>query len=275
MTTAAEKGFSLIELTIAMGISTFVLAAIYVNHRYQTQSYVAQEHVSDMQQNLRAAMYVLSRDLRMAGYDPLVRDDKSNDGFDNDCDGLVDEAGELVGILEAKADYVKFNMNLYDGVDNDSDGDKDEPDEAGLLDLQHPFADLEPCGPNEVVAYALFTTGQGVRCLGRQTAGGTLQAVAENIDALDFVYLDEDGDVLDDGNGNATDDRDKIRSVQITMVARSRKEEGKIFEKSEFRNLQEKTVFQAPGDHFRRLSQKMEIRCRNLGIAQKFAEMQN
>ncbi len=239
MATEAEKGFSLIELTIAVGISTFVLAAIYMNHRYQTQSYVAQEHVSDMQQNLRAAMYVLSRDLRMAGYDPLVR-------------SRVDEPGKLIGILEAKADSVRFNMNLCDN--------------------------LEPCDYNEVF-YALFTD-KGVRYLNRQTAGGTLQAdklqaVAENIDALDFVYLDEDGDVLGDGNGNATDDRDKIRSVQITMVARSRKKESKIFEKSEFRNLQEKIVFNAPGDHFRRLSQKIEIRCRNLGIAQKLAEMQN
>jgi type IV pilus assembly protein PilW len=259
-----------------------VLSAIYITYSYQSKSYVAQEHISEMQQNLRAAMYMLSRDLRMAGYDPFPRHDKLNDGLDNDCDGgAPDEPGELIGILEADPDSITFNMSLYDGVDNDSDGDTDELDEAGEIDVALASeSGLEPCDKKEIISYSRFLSSSGSYCLGRKIGrpedkNEKYQPVAENIEALNFVYLDEDRNVIDDWKGSVSENRDQIRLIQVTMVARSRKEEAKIINHSEYKNLQGQVVFKSPGDHFRRLVKSVEIRCRNLGISQHFAAIQN
>jgi prepilin-type N-terminal cleavage/methylation domain-containing protein len=68
-----EKGFTLVEFLVAIGISAIVLAAIYSVYYAQQKSYVVQEQVAEMQQNLRAAMYIMAREIRMAGYDPTGR----------------------------------------------------------------------------------------------------------------------------------------------------------------------------------------------------------
>ena len=65
-----DQGFTLIELMIAMVISLIVMSTIYSVYYSQQKSYVAQEQVAMMQQNLRAAMNIMTRDIRMAGYDP-------------------------------------------------------------------------------------------------------------------------------------------------------------------------------------------------------------
>lgn len=65
-----EKGFTLVELLVAMVIALIVMAAVYTTYSSQQQQYLVQEQVAGMQQNMRAATYFMSRELRMAGYDP-------------------------------------------------------------------------------------------------------------------------------------------------------------------------------------------------------------
>lgn len=65
-----NTGFTIIELMVAMVISLLVMGAIYSTFRTQQRSYIHQERVAAMQQNLRAAMYYMAREIRMAGYDP-------------------------------------------------------------------------------------------------------------------------------------------------------------------------------------------------------------
>jgi len=66
----AQKGFTIVELLVAMAISVVVMAAVYSTYRSQQQSYIVQDQVAAAQQNLRAAMYVMTKDIRMAGFDP-------------------------------------------------------------------------------------------------------------------------------------------------------------------------------------------------------------
>jgi len=63
-----NKGFTIIELLVAMTISLVVMGAIYTTFKSQQNSYIVQTQISSMQQNLRAAMYMLTRDIQMAGY---------------------------------------------------------------------------------------------------------------------------------------------------------------------------------------------------------------
>lgn len=67
-----ELGFTLIELMVAMGMAIFFITATMTLADMSNQSYRAQERVSDAQQNIRAAMDLMVRDIRMAGFDPLA-----------------------------------------------------------------------------------------------------------------------------------------------------------------------------------------------------------
>jgi len=63
-----KQGFTLVELMVAMAISLVVMGAIFLTFKSQQDSYIIQAQISATQQNMRAAMYMLTRDIQMAGY---------------------------------------------------------------------------------------------------------------------------------------------------------------------------------------------------------------
>ncbi len=63
------RGITLIELLIALAIFGLVSAASYRLFVAQGRAYVVQDQVGEIQQNIRAGMELLLRDVRMAGYD--------------------------------------------------------------------------------------------------------------------------------------------------------------------------------------------------------------
>jgi type IV pilus assembly protein PilW len=63
-----DDAFTMVELLVAMTLSIIVMGAIFLTFKSQQDSYVVQGQVSQMQQNARAAMYLLTRDIQMAGY---------------------------------------------------------------------------------------------------------------------------------------------------------------------------------------------------------------
>ena len=221
------RGFTLVELLIAMAMSSIVLASVVAAYSSQVRSHVTQQLVVDMQQNIRGAMYIMQREIRMAGHDPtgltgasiLVADDAQ-------LQFQIDENGD--------GDFI-------DGADNDS---------------------------MEQIRYAM--TGGGA--LGRQLWNGPLTPLAENIDAINFVYLDG----ADPPNVLATPvpeiNRSEIRSVQITIVARSGQNMPVLFYRKTddriYRNQQGTIILDmsAAPDTFRRRLLTAEVRCRNLGL---------
>ena len=64
------RGFTLIELLVSMGIGMVVLAAVSTTFMSQARFYSAQEQVNEMEQNARGALDIISRELKMAGYNP-------------------------------------------------------------------------------------------------------------------------------------------------------------------------------------------------------------
>ncbi len=71
-----KKGLSLIELMVGLVICAIALAGIYRLFVAQGKAYVVQDQVAEVQQNVRSAMEIMLRDLRMTGFDddrtPLV-----------------------------------------------------------------------------------------------------------------------------------------------------------------------------------------------------------
>ena len=69
-TIKSNQGFTLVELMVSLVVAGVVLAGICSTFYSQHISYLNQEQIVSMQQNLRAAMYIMERDIRMAGHDP-------------------------------------------------------------------------------------------------------------------------------------------------------------------------------------------------------------
>lgn len=63
-----SRGFTLIELLVALVLSFILIGAIYGAFTSQHRSYTVQDQVAEAQQNVRMAMNILLRDIRMAGY---------------------------------------------------------------------------------------------------------------------------------------------------------------------------------------------------------------
>ena len=219
------RGFTLVELLIAMAMSSIVLASVVAAYSSQVRSHVTQQMVADMQQNIRGAMYIMQREIRMAGYD-------------------------LTGLTGASI-LVADDAQLQFQIDDNGDGD---------------FIDGADNDSMEQIRYAM--TGGGA--LGRQIWNGPLTPLAENIDAINFVYLDG----ANPPNVLATPvvDRSEIRSVQITIVARSGQNMPVLFYRKTddriYRNQQGTIILDmsAAPDAFRRRLLTAEVRCRNLGL---------
>jgi len=87
-------GFTIIELLVAMALGMVILAGLIRTFKVQQDSYVIQDQVSAMQQNLRAAMYMITRDLQLAGY--YTNFDRNNRQMDwNDLDGDSNPANNM------------------------------------------------------------------------------------------------------------------------------------------------------------------------------------
>jgi prepilin-type N-terminal cleavage/methylation domain-containing protein len=63
-----NKGVTLIELLVALVISGILVGAIYRTFIGQQKTYTVQEQVVDMQQNVRAGINRMMREIRMAGF---------------------------------------------------------------------------------------------------------------------------------------------------------------------------------------------------------------
>lgn len=66
----SSHGFTLIEILIAMAIGLVILGALYGVFTMQNKTLSNQEQIVEMQQNARAAMDLLTREISMAGYNP-------------------------------------------------------------------------------------------------------------------------------------------------------------------------------------------------------------
>ena len=155
-----EKGFTLVELMIAMVISAIVMTSVYSVYSAQQRSYIVQEGVAAMHQNLRAAMYFMEREIRMAGCDPTGA---AGAGIQ------ADSTGTLIHFTE---DF--RGKDTGDPPDGDT-GDVNE-------DISYFLTDADLDGKSDDL----------VRDTGCVEAN-IEKVIAENIQSLNFDYLDSSG----------------------------------------------------------------------------------
>jgi type IV pilus assembly protein PilW len=92
-----EGGFTIVELLIYMAMFVVVLGGMYSIMISNTRTYSSQENRVEMTQDLRAAMNLMVREIRMAGCDP---EDIDNVGFVNDADDNYDTDADSIHFTE-------------------------------------------------------------------------------------------------------------------------------------------------------------------------------
>ena len=267
-----SKGFTLVELMVTVFLTAIAVIAIYRGYTAFSQSADTQQQVIEMQQNLRIGMQALVKDIIRAG---MNEEDQDVAGFILDIDGDATEDND--------ADTIAFSMDLgsggvfdADGVDNDVDEDTDEEDEARIGDADvdddgeriHYFFYNEDANNNSVLDGGEDGNGNKLldQWLQREvwTAGalGAPQTIISNVNALDFVYLDEDENVLGTPL-TTTANLEAIDTVEITLVVRTSNEDYRITNNESYQNLQGTVIYTAPSDNFRRRSMSMRVKVRN------------
>ncbi|MFA6899695.1 MAG: prepilin-type N-terminal cleavage/methylation domain-containing protein [Desulfurivibrionaceae bacterium] len=169
------KGFSLVELMIAVAISSAVMIGIWAVYSVQERTGGAQEVLTDLQQNLRTAIFTMTQEIRTAGFDPTG---SGNFGI------------TFVGFQEqnnAGAVVIGNNSALIFTADNGAGANA----ENGILDADETYTfSLFQFGWNVAGGVGTGTTTD----LGRNTGAG-LQPFVQNIEALGLAYAyDLNGD---------------------------------------------------------------------------------
>jgi type IV pilus assembly protein PilW len=150
-----SRGFTLMELVVAMGISMVILGAIAGTFMTQTRFYNAQEQVNEMQQNARAAMDLMTREVKLAGYKPR---------------GTESFTGVSYSTTELR---IRANLN---GYLDDADGGN-----ATINDSS-----------DEHIVYTFDSANKQIkRAYG--AVGATQEVIANNIESFTFGYLDSSG----------------------------------------------------------------------------------
>jgi type IV pilus assembly protein PilW len=65
-----QKGFTLIEMLIALAIGSLLLASLYNFYLTQKKTHDIREQIAEMQQNARVGIALMVREIRLAGYNP-------------------------------------------------------------------------------------------------------------------------------------------------------------------------------------------------------------
>ena len=233
-----SEGFTLVELVVALAVSSIIVGAIYSAYLVQDRYARNQERVAEMQQNLRAALLVMAKEIRMAGYDP------------------TGEAGATVTV--AQAGQLSFTLDRGDGVGGDPDGDTADANEQ----IDYGFSPANDADRNGVVD---DLDGDGilndVAPLGRQTGGaGGYQPIAENIQAIEFYYT------LANGVQTLTPSQPgQVVAVQVTILARAAQRDQRFVDTRAYVTPSGAT-WGPYGDNYRRRMASMTIDCRNMGL---------
>jgi len=253
---SGEKGVTLIELMVAMAVAGIIGAAMFAFQQSQTRSYVTHEVLTNMQQNARAAMHFMIGELRMAGLDPL--------------------GGAGAGIEQASVNSIHFTMDYTGGSNGNGNGDDNgNGGDNGNITDDHIVSNFGISNGatdqlGEDLSYGLDNID--LERVDHNANGNQAARIARNIERLDFVYLDEEGDpIATDADGNvAAQDIGDIRSIQITIIARSgRDAPGFMYRHVDdgvYENQQGDILLDLSGnsDNFRRILVSKEVRLRNM-----------
>ena len=173
-----DRGFSVFELTVVIGILSIVIAAMYGVFASINRSTTKTEVRAEIMQKLRTAMDFMEQDIRMAGLDRF----KSAEA----------------GILYADDFKLSFtaDRNMDGGIDTPNTGDGIQ--EVDLEDITYEWD-----SSNNVLKQSL--------------GGGNTDNVARNVTDFKFTYFDDNDDTIAPPGAGTTKDDIRVVKVKMTV----------------------------------------------------------
>lgn len=251
-----NRGFSLVELLVAMAISLIVMAAVFKVYTTQQDSYLLQEQIAEVQQNARTAKYIMIREIRMAGYDPIGT---ANAGFESAAADSVSFTMDITaedGFITLPGDRITYKIE-------DEILKRDEGSNQFLGVVEN----IEAIG----FAYAFDADSDGSIDTG--AGGNIIWAIdSDQMDGID--QLDKYLDTNDDGIISVDDDAagadlttpvplDRIRAVRMWILAKTGRED-KNYSDTSIYVLANQRVNSNDGN--RRFLVTTTIKCRNMAL---------
>lgn len=175
----SKRGLTLVELVLALAISSIVLAAIYSVFSITNKNFTTQNVAANVQQNLRSAIGMMARDIRHAGLDPT--------GSDN------------FGIEYASQTKIRFTADSIESGSGEFNGIVDE---INFEEMTYNFQGNQ-------VMQTLYETGSSPNAA----------ALINNIANLDFAYFDaQNNDLIDYGLSPPRVPDDKLSDIRILEI---------------------------------------------------------
>ena len=236
-----QNGFTIIEVMIAMVISSVLITAVYQTFHSQQWSYTMQNEAAAMEQNLRGSLYLLTKELRSAGYNPM-QETTENFRF----------------VTSFPAPNNLFTVNYAD--DHFTVAFTLDTDGSGGIESNR----------NEQIAYKFDKDTKTLQRFNDSQPDITKkwEIVASNIDAVYFMYYDDTKTI--------TADLARIEYIEISMLARTGKQDSKYTNTTVYINkegvklcpqVSDECVNDSFGDHYRRRLLTTTIQIRNKLIA--------
>lgn len=216
-------GFSFLEVMIALVLTGIVTAAIFQTYIVQHENYMAQDDITNVQQNCRSSLAEISRHLRMAGYGlpagvDLVEPSNSNpdtitityrtDNCQLSLGSDMASASAAMAVDSTLSDLSCFEDGEWAYIYHPDSGGGEwfqisTVDTAGLIVTADDvlsrayWAGSIVISMNQIKFYIDHSTDQDNPRLMMQLRGGQPQVYAENIADLQFRYRMSTGSVLD------------------------------------------------------------------------------
>ncbi len=211
-------GFTLVELLVSMVVSGIVIGALYSAYTVQQKQAINQEQVTEMQQNLRSGVDFMVREIRLAGFDPTGDSEAGFVEIDNDALVFTADFNE-----DGKTDDAGENIGFYLYTASDV------PTLGRTVDNDNLTIDLAKAAP---------------------------EALAENIEKIEFRYMDVDN--------NETSNKALVNSIQISILARASRPDAKFTNTMTYTTA--KGTSWTVNDHYRRRLLTTSVKVRNMGL---------
>ncbi len=257
-----KDGLTLIELIIALVLSSLLTTVLFRTFISQQRTYTVEDQVAEMQQSVRIAMGQMTREIRMAGHGGNILSIFGNiNGFSNiitpTSDAITIILADEVGALKQKAEKGAHQLKVTNTLIFNSDKKKYlclnglnnylvQSVTGDTIILGVPLAEDHPIHQPvylvKAISYYIGASGGKTVLRRNENTGGGGQPLAENIESLDFVYFD--------ANGEVTANPPDIRMVKMTVTARTNMLD------PEYKG----------GDGYRRRTLSTNIKLRNMGL---------
>jgi prepilin-type N-terminal cleavage/methylation domain-containing protein len=264
-----NRGLTLVELLVALAISSLIIAALYRTFVGQQKTYTVQEQVVDMRQNVRGAIINMMRELRMAGFGgvgmvlPITIGANTYQNVVNRNTPSTPPGGwitivtaltsssrgaTLTGTISSYkitvSDLTDFDMNAkkyisIGGVESNTiTGINTGTKELTLKErLVYKHLTNTRVYPIRAVSYRA-----GVR---DENTGGGAQPTAENIESVQFEYLD--------AQGNTVASDAAVQMIRVRVTAKT--------------DTEDPQLKKGGGDGYRRREISSNIQLRNVTIS--------